>query len=76
MEGVWVGHVVDQHNEVGFAQQLECDLLENVLARNVNQVKLHSLIRLALNSHFLYVVLATLGHEVVVIESAFDYLVD
>lgn len=41
VEAVGVGYVVYKHDLVGFAQQVKSNLLEDVLARNVNQVQFH-----------------------------------
>lgn len=76
VEGVRVGHVIDQHYHVGLAQQLERYLLEYVLPRYVNEMKFHSLVSFALDVDFLDVVLAALRHHVVVVEGALDDLVD
>ena len=75
-EGVLVGHVVDEHHEVGLAEQLERNLFENVLSRDVNAVQLHFLVRVFLvQLHLLDVVLAALRHHVLVIEGLIDCLV-
>ena len=44
MESVWVRHVIDQHDEISLSEQLESDLLEDVLAGDVNKMKLYSLV--------------------------------
>ena len=41
IEGVRIRAVVDQYDLVGLAHQIVSDLLEDVLARNVDQVQLH-----------------------------------
>jgi hypothetical protein len=76
MECVWVGNVVNQHNHVCLAQKLKSDLFEDVLSGYINQMKLYSLIRFALNGYFLDIVLATLSHHIVVIEGLFADLID
>lgn len=75
VESIWVGYVVDQHHQVGFPKKFKGDFLENVLACDVDQMEFNSLVRLALDGHLLDVVLAALGHQVVVVEGALHDLV-
>lgn len=76
VEGVWVGHVVHQANLVGLAQQIKGDLLENVLPSNVDKVQLHTVVGAALRLDLLDLVLAALGHHVVMVELVLQVLVD
>lgn len=62
VEGVWVCYIVHKHDQVGLAKKFKGDFLEDVLTRNVNQMQLNSLVRLAFNRDFFDVVFATLCH--------------
>lgn len=75
-ESVRVSHVVDQHNQVGFTQQLKGDLFEDVLTSYVNEVQFHSLIRLGFYWDLLDVILTALSHHVVVVECLLTDLID
>ena len=68
VEGVWVGHVINKNDLVHFAQQIKSNLLEDVLARDVNQVELCGTVSPILGWHGLDLVFAALSHHVVVVE--------
>lgn len=68
VEGVRVCHVVNKHDLVHLAQQVKSDLLEDVLTRDVNQVKLSGTVSPIVGWHGLDLVFAALSHHVVVVE--------
>ena len=76
VEAVRVSHVVDQNDLVGFAEQVESDLLENVLACNVDQVQLDTRVGRLLGLDLFDLVLAALGHHVVMVERVTQVLVN
>ena len=77
MERVLVGHIVDEDDHVGFAKQLECDLLKNVLTSNVNTVQFDTLVRVLLIKLYVFdMIFATLRHHVLVIELPVNSLID
>ena len=76
MEGVGVGHIVDEHDQVGFAEQLEGDLFEDVLASYIDKVELHSLVRSAFNGNLLDVIFTSLCHHIVMVETLLDHLIN
>ena len=77
MESVWISDIVHQHNEVGFSEKFESNFLENILACDVNTVEFHSLVGVFLiELHVLDVVLAPLGHHVLMVEVLVHCLVN
>ena len=76
VEGIGVSHIIDQHYHVGFPEEFKGDLLEDVLPSDVDEVKLYALVRLPFNGYLLDVILAALGHHVVVVEGLLANLVD
>jgi len=75
-ERLLVGRIVHQHHLVSLAKKVQCDILEDVLASDIDQMELYLGVRLGLNRHLLESVLAPLGHHVVVVELLLDVLVD
>ena len=76
MEGVWVCDVVYEHDEVCFSEQFKSNLLEDVLASDVDAMQLHSFVLILLvKLHILHVVLAALGHHVLMVEMLVNSLV-
>lgn len=76
MEGVRVRHIVDQDNLISFAQEIESNFLENVLACDVDQVKLNRGVASLFVLDFFDLVLAALRHHVVVVEGISQVLVN
>jgi hypothetical protein len=75
MECVWISNVIHQHDQVCLAEKFKCDLLEDVLPCNINQVKLYTIVRLALNRDLFDIVFAALSHHVVMVKALFADLV-
>ncbi len=70
METVRVSHVVNKYYLICLSKQIKSNLFENVLSSDVKQVQLYwevCFVRLDL----LDVVLAALGHHIIVIELVF-----
>ena len=61
---------------IRLAEQVECDILEDVLPRDVNHVEFDESVAATFNRHFLKSVLTPLRHHVIVIELLSDVLMD
>ena len=68
LERVWVGAVVDKNDLIRFAKKVECDLLEDVLSSDVDQVKLNDGIRFLFDWHVLDAILTSLRHHVIMVK--------
>ena len=69
MECIWVGNVIDQHNQISFAKELKSNFLKDVLASDVYQVEFNLVVGVFfIQSYILHMVLAALGHHVLMVE--------
>lgn len=76
MECILIGNIIHKHDQVSLAKQLESNLLEDVLTGDVDTVQLDSLVVvLLIQLDVLHMVLATLGHHVLMVERLVDGLV-
>ena len=75
-ERLLISGVIDKHHLVCLAQQVKRDILEDVLASDVNHVQLDQSVAPAWDGHLLESVFASLSHHVVVIELLLHELVN
>ena len=61
---------------IGLAQQVKCDVLEDVLAGDVDHVELDLGVASRLDRHLFESVFASLRHHVVMVELLLDILMD
>ena len=75
-EGFLVSRVIHEHHLICLAEQVECDILEDVLPRDVNHVEFDESVAASFNGHLLQSVLTPLRHHIIVIELLPNMLVD
>ena len=75
-EALLVCSIVDKHDLVGLAKQVQSDVLEDVLSSDVDHVELDVGVAAPLNRHLLERVFAALSHHVIMVEVALAVLVD
>ena len=77
VEGIWVGHVINKHYQIGLSKKLECDLFENVLPGYIDAVELHSLIWVIfIKLNIFDMILTSLSHHILMVKRAVDSLVN
>ena len=75
-ERLGVCGVVDKHDLVCFAKKVQSDVLEDVLASDVNHVELDARVAARFDGHILERVLAALCHHIVMVELLLNILVN
>ena len=76
MEWVRICHIIHKYNLTSFAQEVESNFFEDVLARDVNQMQFYWAVATLFRLYVFDLVFAALSHHVIVVKSISQVLMN